>query len=530
MSTSMPRSQRPMNLEVLLSSKEEYTRQLINLTKPFFIQGLKSIYSNVKENNKHGRMILREFQGALRNVPQWSTHILEFEEGRIVKGSGCDWLEQLLNAVYVVNVQIMTHVANGTKQRARLNVEVPTLRSFIHRCYISIARETWKQPYMLYHLVDKVEYQKNMAELDGLVDKLIREVIRQSLPYQELLGHFMGSRISNTHNKKQSEQESESEHESDSESEKAEPESDESESESESEILYEEDKHIACESSSINKEFIAHIDENVNTNTPTSSLENDGDDDLELYTIDAHTEDMVRTMKSLDEQAAASPLVCPVTPRLPPINIPQAAEGINIIMKDSTTNNDDNDIPMLDRACSPILTHNLNTKNSDDFEQSSPIDYCAYDEPVFETDLDTVSTTAAYTEQFMHQSSQPILLQVNQSPVQQHIITPLSQVSQPIQVPQSPQLIRAVSDQESVVTQKSVGQQMFNEPRVIYEPKNPNVKEIVINEKRPSSSSRMRNKLQSMFGRNMIQNISNRDIKENPQLVRRMLLKQLVDA
>jgi len=120
-----------MNLEVLIASKEEYTRQFVVFTRPLFVQGIKSIYTNVKENNKVSRMILREFQGALRTVPQWSTHILEAEETRIIRGCGCEWLEQLLNAVYVVNVQIMTHVTNGANKKsshAKLNVEVPTLR------------------------------------------------------------------------------------------------------------------------------------------------------------------------------------------------------------------------------------------------------------------------------------------------------------------------------------------------------------------------------------------------------------------
>jgi len=154
-----------MSLQVLLESKEEYTRQFVNLTKSLFMQGVKSIYQNVKEANKVKKMILREFQGALRTVPQWSSHMLEKEEERFISVSGCAWLEELLKAIYVVNVQIMSHIANNRHRREKLKVEVPTLRSFVHKCYIAAARLLWKQPFLLYHAVTNVEYQQNMVKL-----------------------------------------------------------------------------------------------------------------------------------------------------------------------------------------------------------------------------------------------------------------------------------------------------------------------------------------------------------------------------
>jgi hypothetical protein len=528
-----------MNLEVLLSSKEEYTRQFINLTKPFFVQGLKSIYANVKENNKQSRMILREFQGALRTVPQWSTHILEFEEGRIIKGSKCEWLEQLLNAVYVVNVQIMTHVANGangTKQRARLNVEVPTLRSFIHKCYISIAREIWKQPYIVYHLIDKVEYQKNMADLDGIVDKLIREVIRQSLPYQELLGHFLGSRITNHVSSAQESSGSE-----------------DNESDSDTNSDTNDDDDVVSKGKPVS------VCESVNNSDGESTFE----EHHVVDDIDACVKDMAHTMQAIDEKAAASPIICPVTPRLPPADIPQSADGFNIIMTDD---DDDDDFPMLDRITddefveptSPLVYESAlkeqsspksiefslpQLNNTSVISRQEPV--VSYQEPVVVLHEPMVSyqePVVSYQEPIMARQ-EPVMVRqepimARQEPImarQEPVMVrqePIMVRQEPIMVRQEPVMVRQEPEPVMVRQEMSNSLLLSNEtPRINYAPRNSTVKEIVINTKRPtSSSSRMRAKIENMFGHNVMQNISHRDIKENPKLVRRMLLKQLVDA
>ena len=180
------------SLQLLLESKEEYTRQFCQLCKGLFQQGFVSMFASVKEKNKQSRMILREFQGVLRVIPQWSALIIEKEEERFRSVTRCEWLQELLKGIYVVNIQILTHLSNGSsRDDSKLKVEVPSLRTFIHQCYLSMARVFWKQPFLFLH-ANRVEQQKNMLEIDGIIDKCIRETIRQSLPFKDLLNTFLG--------------------------------------------------------------------------------------------------------------------------------------------------------------------------------------------------------------------------------------------------------------------------------------------------------------------------------------------------
>jgi hypothetical protein len=219
------------SLQLLLESKEEYTRQFCQLCKGLFQQGFVSMFASVKEKNKQSRMILREFQGVLRVIPQWSALIIEKEEERFRSVTRCEWLQELLKGIYVVNIQILTHLSNGSnRDDSKLKVEVPSLRTFIHQCYLSMARVFWKQPFLFLH-ANRVEQQKNMLEIDGIIDKCIRETIRQSLPFKDLLNTFLGG----TDEAAYRSESSESSESSDSASESSESDSESSESDSESE-------------------------------------------------------------------------------------------------------------------------------------------------------------------------------------------------------------------------------------------------------------------------------------------------------
>jgi hypothetical protein len=182
----------PENLNLLLETKDEYTRQFINITRAPFIQGILSIYDSVKSKNKQHKFLLKEFQHALKNIPQWSQFILQQEESRFKQVTGCDWMEELMKATFVANIHILGQLTNKSGYEDKsLHVEIPSLKTFLHNAYISIARCLWKKPFLMYHRVSKVEYQKNMTELETIVEENIKETFRQSLPYKELISSFL---------------------------------------------------------------------------------------------------------------------------------------------------------------------------------------------------------------------------------------------------------------------------------------------------------------------------------------------------
>jgi hypothetical protein len=172
-------------MDALIASRREYTDQLVALTRPLFVQGLLSLYGHVLQNNKSRALVLRELQQALRSVRQWSHETLVREEQRFLSASRYEWLEELLKAVFIVNVQILTQAA--AVEAGALDVQVPSLRSFIHRTYIELSRSLWRRPELMHHAVPTEHRQANLAAVDKMVEKAILATIRDSLPYRELL-------------------------------------------------------------------------------------------------------------------------------------------------------------------------------------------------------------------------------------------------------------------------------------------------------------------------------------------------------
>ena len=69
------------------------------------------------------------------------------ETDRIIEESKCDYLDDLLTAVFISHTKILMSISVNTSDK--INLTVPKLSNFIHRCYINIARNLWKNPLLL---------------------------------------------------------------------------------------------------------------------------------------------------------------------------------------------------------------------------------------------------------------------------------------------------------------------------------------------------------------------------------------------
>ena len=95
------------DLNITLQSKKEYIEQFINLTLHHFTDGFKSIYDNIKEKNTVPKLILKEFQDQLKLIPQWSQHIIDEEYKRIKILTKCEYLDDLIQAMFASYSQIL---------------------------------------------------------------------------------------------------------------------------------------------------------------------------------------------------------------------------------------------------------------------------------------------------------------------------------------------------------------------------------------------------------------------------------------
>jgi len=182
------------SIAVLTDAKAEYTKQLIAILRDNIYQGIKSIYEDAKNycnENQTPREVLIIFQKFLSQIPKWSQELIDREYSRIIENSQCDWLEDLITAVFISHTKVLTLVNQGKKHK-KINIKIPKPSHFMHLCYIETAREVWRKPFIFSENLSQYEYQKNVGLAEGTIETAIAETIRKQLPVKNILREYLG--------------------------------------------------------------------------------------------------------------------------------------------------------------------------------------------------------------------------------------------------------------------------------------------------------------------------------------------------
>ena len=162
------------NLAILVDAKTEYTKQLVNIISPNIFIGIQSVYNNCKEMD--GSDTLYKFQVELSEIPKWNQEVINEYCQQLVENTKCDWLEDLLTAVFVSHTRILTSI-NSNKNKNKINLKIPKVDHFIHLCYIEVARAFWKNPYLFDDNISKFEYLRNRRDAEMIINNTINETI-----------------------------------------------------------------------------------------------------------------------------------------------------------------------------------------------------------------------------------------------------------------------------------------------------------------------------------------------------------------
>ena len=175
------------NSSIYVQAKIEYTKQLINNIQTHIFDGIKSIYDDSKDiyNKNSSSSLLFIFRTLLEKVPEWNNEMVVNETDRIIESSKCDYLEDLLTAVFISHTKILMSI--GTNSVDKINLTVPKLSNFVHKCYINIARSLWKNPLLFSENISGLEYQRNLNTIETIISDGIENTIRFSLPVKDII-------------------------------------------------------------------------------------------------------------------------------------------------------------------------------------------------------------------------------------------------------------------------------------------------------------------------------------------------------
>ena len=118
--------------------------------------------------------------------------MLNTECERIMNDSGCDWLDELVTAVFLSHTKILTAIKKSGKKQKKINLKIPKIDHFIHKCYIECAREFWRNPYLFSQKCSQADYHRNIRESQKIISVTIEETIRKLLPVKNILKEYLG--------------------------------------------------------------------------------------------------------------------------------------------------------------------------------------------------------------------------------------------------------------------------------------------------------------------------------------------------
>lgn len=177
----------------LHESRNEWCGRLVTLLSPLVIEGIKSIFNESwKMCSDSGEMskYLMTFQNLLARVPKWNSVILEEEKNRIIERSGCNYLEDLITCVHIIQLKVLTCIRVGNKQK-KIDISIPKLDHFLHRVYIHVARKVYSNVYLFERNISDLQVQKHHRELEIMVQECILTAIRESIPTESIIRAYL---------------------------------------------------------------------------------------------------------------------------------------------------------------------------------------------------------------------------------------------------------------------------------------------------------------------------------------------------
>ena len=179
----------------LLGIKKILTYKLINIIRPFIYEGILSIYLDA-ENIAQEDEILMVFQGLLSRIPKWSDTDLIKEVTRIKSNSNCLYLVNLMRSLIKINIQIFLEETKDTYVEPNLYEKI-TLKDYIHKIYILVARRIFNNPILFYKELKDIDVLNNMNKVMNIIGEEMRNAVIELLPLDYLIDEYLNEEIYN---------------------------------------------------------------------------------------------------------------------------------------------------------------------------------------------------------------------------------------------------------------------------------------------------------------------------------------------
>ena len=169
-------------------ARVEYQKQMSNkLTMPL-LEFFRRIRSELWQESQQS--ILSRFQRKIAEIPKWNQDVVAEQTNRLIEASRCDYLEELMTALFIAHTKVMASVRVNKKNK-KLTITVPKLDHFLHRVFTEVAKSFWKAPFLFQEELPAIERQKNLLQAEAIIEEAIYAAVRDMLPIKKILQEYI---------------------------------------------------------------------------------------------------------------------------------------------------------------------------------------------------------------------------------------------------------------------------------------------------------------------------------------------------
>ena len=180
-------------LSVYSDARAEYTKQLCVYLVPAYFQ----FFIDLLEKSKHtvvneSKKMLWQFQTYLNEIHDWNMEKVNNEIHIINKNCGCDYLEDLLTAVFIAHTKVLTAIRLSSNNK-KVEITVPKVEHFLFKVLCETSKLLWGSTYLFRDGISGIEKQQNYRTIENILNEGILLAIRNLVPVKSILKSFVNN-------------------------------------------------------------------------------------------------------------------------------------------------------------------------------------------------------------------------------------------------------------------------------------------------------------------------------------------------
>jgi hypothetical protein len=182
-------------LSVYSDARTEYTKQLCVFLVPAYFQFFVDLLEKAKQTMAHEpKKGLWQFQNYLNEIHDWNMERVNQEIHIINTNSGCDYLEDLLTAVFIAHTKVLTAIRLSSNQK-KVEINIPKVEHFLFKVLCETSKLLWSSTYLFRDGISGIEKQQNYRNIETILNDGVLQAVRSMVPVKSILKDFVNQDV-----------------------------------------------------------------------------------------------------------------------------------------------------------------------------------------------------------------------------------------------------------------------------------------------------------------------------------------------